>query len=476
VLTNDSGSPHSAQDASITIEGFAAQGISATTSAAGPCVAASWTVTWDPAGHHIGASAPDTNSELCPGAALTVTFQGTSPSAEATYTWATGLGPTPFQRDGPEPTVTVDGTPPPAPVIAGGPATPTNQRNATFVWSDNEPNLTFSCRRDGHQFAPCSSPKSYTHLSDGAHTFEVRATDEAGNVGAAATYRWTIDTVPPNTAISSGPASPSSSPSATFVFTSTQPGGGFSCRLDGAAFAPCRSPQTYRGLANGQHAFEVRATDAAGNADPSPASYSWRVAAQGPTDRTAPSAVRKLRRTVLYRRLKLSWQSPHDTDFDHVAVVVGKSPYQRPATTVYQGKASRYTDKRFRNGTYYRYAITSYDHAGNASRRVSVAVPASALFSSPRPGAHLSRPPLLDWRAVPKATYFNVQLYFRSTKILSAWPARSRFKLGRSWSYQGHVYRLKKGVYRWYVWPGFGPRANARYGQLLGQASFIVKR
>jgi hypothetical protein len=476
VLTNDSGSPHSAQDASITIEGFAAQGISATTSAAGPCVAASWTVTWDPAGHHIGASAPDTNSELCPGAALTVTFQGTSPSAEATYTWATGLGPTPFQRDGPEPTVTVDGTPPPAPVIAGGPATPTNQRNATFVWSDNEPNLTFSCRRDGHQFAPCSSPKSYTHLSDGAHTFEVRATDEAGNVGAAATYRWTIDTVPPNTAISSGPASPSSSPSATFVFTSTQPGGGFSCRLDGAAFAPCRSPQTYGGLANGQHAFEVRATDAAGNADPSPASYSWRVAAQGPTDRTAPSAVRKLRRTVLYRRLKLSWQSPRDTDFDHVAVVVGKSPYQRPATTVYQGKASRYTDKRFRNGTYYRYAITSYDHAGNASRRVSVAVPASALFSSPRPGAHLSRPPLLDWRAVPKATYFNVQLYFRSTKILSAWPARSRFKLGRSWSYQGHVYRLKKGAYRWYVWPGFGPRANARYGQLLGQASFVVTR
>jgi hypothetical protein len=476
VLTNEPGSPHSAHDASITIEGFDAQGISATTSAVSPCVAASWNFTWDPAGHRIDASAPDTNSELCPGAALTVTFQGTSPSAEATYTWATGLGPTPFQRDGPEPTVTVDGTPPPAPVIAGGPAKPTNQTNATFVWSDNEPDLTFSCRRDGHDMAPCSSPMTYTHLSDGAHTFSVRGRDEAGNLGPAATYRWTIDTVPPDTAISSGPPSPSGSSSATFVFTSTQRGGSFSCRLDGAAFAPCTSPETYGGLGNGQHAFAVRATDAAGNADPSPASYTWRVEAQGPTDRTPPGAVRKLRRAVSYRRLKLRWQSPRDKDFDHVAVLVGKSPYGRAATTVYRGTATRYTDKRFKNGTYYRYAITSYDHAGNASRRVSVVVPASALLASPRSGAHLSRPPLLDWQAVPRATYFNVQLYFGSTKILSAWPARSRFKLGRSWSYQGHVYRLKKGTYRWYVWPGFGPRANGRYGQLLGQASFVVTR
>ncbi len=63
----------------------------------------------------------------------------------------------------------------------------------------------------------------------------------------------------------------------TFGFRSDERGSSFQCRVDGKPFAPCRSPFTTRKLAFGRHAFQVRARDASGNLDPSPASYSFRV-------------------------------------------------------------------------------------------------------------------------------------------------------------------------------------------------------
>jgi hypothetical protein len=57
----------------------------------------------------------------------------------------------------------------------------------------------------------------------------------------------------------------------TFAFSSGDPAAGFECSLDRAAFASCTSPYTPSPLTPGRHTFEVRAVDAAGNADPSPA-------------------------------------------------------------------------------------------------------------------------------------------------------------------------------------------------------------
>jgi hypothetical protein len=48
---------------------------------------------------------------------------------------------------------------------------------------------TFECRLDGAPFAACSSPYRTPKLKPGKHRFEVRATDAAGNVGAAATAK-----------------------------------------------------------------------------------------------------------------------------------------------------------------------------------------------------------------------------------------------------------------------------------------------
>ena len=105
------------------------------------------------------------------------------------------------------------------------------------------------------------------------------AKDTGGNP-LEADERWsftTIDTTPPETAIDSGPEGTVGSKSATFAFSSSEAGSTFECSLDGAAFSACASPQAYSGLADGTHSFGVRATDKAGNADPTPAERLWTV-------------------------------------------------------------------------------------------------------------------------------------------------------------------------------------------------------
>lgn len=85
------------------------------------------------------------------------------------------------------------------------------------------------------------------------------------------------DTTPPETAITKGPKAKTRNKSATFEFSSTEPGSSFNCVLDGSeTFKPCTSPTTFK-VKKGKHVFEARATDAAGNADPTPARYSWKV-------------------------------------------------------------------------------------------------------------------------------------------------------------------------------------------------------
>ena len=78
------------------------------------------------------------------------------------------------------------------------------------------------------------------------------------------------DTTPPDTTISVGPSGLTRSNSAHFVFGS-EPLASFQCRLDGGAWAACTSPRDHVGLGDGSHSFDVRATDAAGNVDPTPA-------------------------------------------------------------------------------------------------------------------------------------------------------------------------------------------------------------
>ena len=62
----------------------------------------------------------------------------------------------------------------------------------TFQFTSSEAGSAYGCAFDGGAFEPCTSPRTYGAVAPGSHTFAVRATDAAGNTGAAATHAWTI--------------------------------------------------------------------------------------------------------------------------------------------------------------------------------------------------------------------------------------------------------------------------------------------
>jgi hypothetical protein len=123
-------------------------------------------------------------------------------------------------------------------------------------------------------------------LADGTYTARAAQSDAAGNQGQSAKRTFTIDTVSPDTSIISGPPSSTTSTSATFVFSSSKAGSTFQCRLDGGAWGGCSTPKSYSGLTVGSHSFAVRAIDAYGNTDPSPATNSWTITSPPPTGTT----------------------------------------------------------------------------------------------------------------------------------------------------------------------------------------------
>jgi large repetitive protein len=184
--------------------------------------------------------------------------------------------------------------PAPAPetTITGQPADPSGSASATFTFTGSDAGtpqsqLQFECRLGSQAFAACTSPHSYSGLNEGPHTFQVRARNLAGKVDPTpATYSWSIDMTAPETTIDSHPDAKTTSTSATFTFSASEPGSTFECSLDGAAFAACSSPVQYTGLASGAHEFRARAKDRAGNLDAAPAAYSWQI--DVPADTTPP--------------------------------------------------------------------------------------------------------------------------------------------------------------------------------------------
>jgi hypothetical protein len=96
---------------------------------------------------------------------------------------------------------------------------------------------------------------------------------------------WLYDPTPPETTITGGPSGSTTDTNASLSFSSSEGASTFQCSLDGRPFMACSSPAGYQNLALAAHAFQVRATDASGNTDPTPAARAWTV-----IDGTAPTA------------------------------------------------------------------------------------------------------------------------------------------------------------------------------------------
>jgi hypothetical protein len=168
------------------------------------------------------------------------------------------------------PTVTITKAPPPL----------SRESQPTIEFTANRP-VAFSCAVDSGAAQPCASPFTFpTSLADGEHGVLVTGTDLGGRVGSSGVVGFRIDTTPPNTSIAAHPPkllrTHGRRARAVFRFRSSEPGSTFVCKVDrnlprlcGARFA-----RRYR---TGPHVLRVRAQDPAGNVDPSPAVFRFRV-------------------------------------------------------------------------------------------------------------------------------------------------------------------------------------------------------
>ena len=95
-----------------------------------------------------------------------------------------------------------------------------------------------------------------------------------------------------------------------------------------------------------------------------------------------------------------------------------------PTSRLYSGSATTFDDATASATASYRYTVTGFDPAGNAASATITTAGLSGAALLPVDRARVSRAPLLRWKRKRGATYYNVQLFRGSRKILSAWPKK----------------------------------------------------
>jgi hypothetical protein len=183
----------------------------------------------------------------------------------------------------------------------------------------------------------------------------------------------------------------------------------------------------------------------------------------------------------------LTWSASPDTkaiEIDRTPGAAGPDP-----SAVFKGLASSFEDRGLKNKVKYVYTISVFDDAGNKATDTVSIIPGAKLYSPAR-GTTLKSPPLLAWRPVAGAAYYNVQLYYgvgatmrrlssvgvSGRKVMSVWPLQPRYRLKKAWKFKGKARKLAPGHYRWYVYPGVGKRTANKYGPLIGASDFFIAK
>ena len=316
------------------------------------------------------------------------------------------------------------------------------------------------------------SPASGSTFPIGSTQVSCSAEDSSGNSSSPLKFNVIVQqgAIPTAPAVDSDVGTLTRRTNAQFTFS--VPGAlTAECQLDApgdpGSFGPCQGAgsQSYSGLTDGSYLFTLQVTNSIGNV--AQTTHAWTV------DTVPATAVLRLRSRFGNHWVKLLWDKPTDVDYSHVVI-----SRRRVGGTKWTGLGTRSAgtsllDKPVPNDVRFEYAVRTFDAAGNPSSRSKVPGRASRILS-PRYGAVVGSPPLVDWTPVTRATYFNMQLWRNGQKILSVWPTRSSYRLRAGWTFAGKHYALRQGSYRVYVWPGFGLKSAANYGGLLGWTSFTV--
>jgi hypothetical protein len=180
--------------------------------------------------------------------------------------------------------------------IESGPTGTTRSRSASFTVGSTM-GTEYWCSIDGRADQLCATSTERTvrfdGLADGEHTLSVYAAQVGWRDHLPAVRRWTVDGSAPTTTI----RDVDTSGNELVAEFSTESGATSECRLAHGgvtgAWQACASPWRKAGLPDGDHRFEVRSTDAAGNIEDPAKSRTVTVDATAPDTRitSGPSAI-----------------------------------------------------------------------------------------------------------------------------------------------------------------------------------------
>lgn len=390
-------------------------------------------------------------------------------------------------------TVTVVDTTPPA--FSGGPGLISVEANGPSGSHVTYGSPSATDLVDGPLPVLCS-PSTGSNFPLGTTTVTCIATDAHGNRNTATFPLRVVDTTPPVLAI----------PSSITVYTTSSAGCPLPCPpvqswANSATAVDLVDPSpkvTTTGLADvipiGVNPVNFTATDSAGNHTSAVSTVTVIYEPSGtsappvvPSHVVPPDNVRGLAAKAGNGFVLLTWTNPPSSD--HIVVYRSLPTDSGIGSAIYTGPAAQYRDTGLQNDTQYRYVVVTYDKAGNRSVGVAIlATPSVPKLMTPVDGALIKRPPVLTWVSMPGVAYWNVQIFLdsqvaltsdfasHSLRVLSAWPTSTKLALHKTWRYSGRKYKLKPGIYRWFVWPGYGARSENNYGPLLGQSTFVVRK
>lgn len=281
-------------------------------------------------------------------------------------------------------------TTPPNTTISSGPAEGATVRGgASFgFYGTAGDTARFECMLDAGSWTACNPGVSYTGLSDGNHTFRVRAIDAAGNADPTPAVRnFKSDATPPDTAFTGGPEDGAviSDPSPVFTFEGTPASdvSKYYCYVNDVYKGQCTSGAAFPDapLADGTYTLKVAAVDAVGNQDQSRATRTFRVDTTPPDTLVVAGPAEG--ETTYDRSPVFEFAANPDWDVDHfVCAVDGATP--QPCESGKPLPGSPFADGE------HRFTVAAVDAAGHvdptpAERSFRVEEPPPTPTPTPTP-------------------------------------------------------------------------------------------
>ena len=283
---------------------------------------------------------------------------GNTMASAYSWSWTTGAAP-----DTPDTSITSQ------------PSDPSNSTSASFSFTSTQTGSTFQCQMDSGGYSTCTSPKSYTVLTNKSYTFYVKATNSAGNTDATpASYTWIVDTIPPtgSVSINSG-AAYTNTTSVTLTLSYLDSGSGYSQMQfsnDNTNWSTAETFSTSKAWTltsgDGTKTVYAKLKDKAGNWSDTTIKDTIILDTISPSDGT-------LSATASSSQVSLSWSGFSDGTSGVGSYKLVYSASSIPAascssgTQIYSGTSTSYTHTELTNGTTYYYRVCAIDNAGNTS-------------------------------------------------------------------------------------------------------------